>query len=154
MAKAKLVLLDTAARGETPEQSERRNGFIELAERGKFLGITETLMPLLIHPSRLAERPLTDAIKLMAKNVGKEAFVRQQRAIMSRAESRPLLATIRCPTLVLCGRQDQLTPLDRHEEMAAGIQGARLEVLEECGHVSTMEKPDQVNQALRRWLAA
>ena len=150
----KLALLDTAARGETPEQSERRNGFIELAERGKFLGITETLMPLLIHPSRLAERPLTDAIKLMAKNVGKEAFVRQQRAIMSRAESRPLLATIRCSTLVLCGRQDQLTPLDRHEEMAAGIQGARLEVLEECGHVSTMEKPDQVNQALRRWLAA
>ena len=55
---------------------------------------------------------------------------------------------------LLCGRQDQLTPLDRHEEMAAGIKGARLEVLEECGHMSTMEKPDQVNQALRRWLAA
>jgi pimeloyl-ACP methyl ester carboxylesterase len=150
----KLALLDTAARGETPEQTERRNGFIELAERGKFLGVTEALLPLLVHPSRLAERPLMDAIKLMAKNVGKDAFVRQQRAIMSRAESRPLLATIRCPTLVLCGRQDQLTPLDRHEEMAAGIKGARLEVLEECGHMSTMEKPDQVNQALRRWLAA
>jgi pimeloyl-ACP methyl ester carboxylesterase len=150
----RLALLDTAARGETPEQSERRNGIIELAERGKFLGVTETLLPLLVHPSRLADRPLTDAIKLMAKNVGKEAFVRQQRAIMSRAESRPLLATIHCPALVLCGRQDQLTPLDRHGEVAAGIKGARLEVLEECGHMSTMEKPDQVNQNLRRWLAA
>ena len=89
----------------------------------------------------------------MAKNVGKEAFIRQQRAIMSRADSRPLLATIRCPALVLCGRQDQLTPLDRHEEMAAGIKGAKLDVLEECGHMSTMEKPDQVNRALRHWLA-
>ena len=149
----KLALLDTAARGDTPEQTERRHAFIELANRGKFLGITETLMPLLVHPSRLADTALTDAIKLMAKNVGKDAFLRQQRAIMSRADSRPLLATIRCPALVLCGRQDQLTPLDRHEEMAAGIKGAKLDVLEECGHMSTMEKPDQVNRALRHWLA-
>jgi pimeloyl-ACP methyl ester carboxylesterase len=150
----RLALLDTAARADTPEQIERRNAFIELADRGKFLGVTETLMPLIVHPSRLSDTQLTDAIKLMAKNVGKEAFVRQQRAIMSRAESRLLLAAINCPALVLCGRQDQLTPLDRHEEMAAGIKGARLEVLEECGHLSTMEKPGEVNRALRRWLAA
>ena len=151
---SRLALLDTAARGETPEQTERRNGFLELAERGKFAGITETLMPQLIHSSRLDDIALTEAIKAMAKNVGKEAFVRQQRAIMSRAESRPLLAAIKCPTLVLCGRQDQLTPLDRHEEMAAGIKGATLEVLEDCGHMSTMERPEQVNRALRQWLAA
>ena len=150
----KLALLDTAARADTPEQTKRRHEFIDLAERGKFLGITETLMPLLVHPSRLAEAPLTDAIKLMAKNVGKDGFIRQQRAIMSRADSRALLATIKCPTLVLCGRQDQLTPLDRHEEMAAGIKGSGLEVLEDCGHMSTMEKPAEVNRALRQWLGA
>ena len=149
---SKLALLDSAARGESPEQTERRKGLIDIAERGKFLGVTDMLMPMLVHPSRLADAPLTGAIRQMAKNVGKEAFIRQQRAIMSRAESRPLLATIKCPTLVLCGRQDQLTPLDRHEEMAAGIKGASLEVLEECGHMSTMERPGQVNQALRRWL--
>ena len=149
----KLALLDTAARADTPEQTKRRHEFIGLANRGKFLGVTDMLMPLLVHPSRLEETPLTDAIKLMAKNVGKEGFIRQQRAIMSRADSRPLLATIACPTLVLCGRQDQLTPLDRHEEMAAGIQGCRLEVLEDCGHMSTMEKPDEVNHALRQWLS-
>jgi pimeloyl-ACP methyl ester carboxylesterase len=111
-------------------------------------------MPLLVHPSRLADRPLVDAIKLMAKNVGKDAFIRQQQAIMSRSESLSLLASISAPALVLCGRQDQLTPPDRHEEMAAGIRGARLEVLEDCGHMSTMERPEPVNQALRRWLAA
>ncbi len=149
----RLALLDTAARADTPEQTEKRHAFIELANRGKFLGVTETLMPLLVHPSRLAETALTDAIKLMAKNVGKEGFIRQQRAIMSRADSRPLLAEIKCPTLVLCGRQDQLTPLDRHEEMAAGIKGAKLEVLEDCGHMSTMEKPGEVNRAMRQWLA-
>jgi pimeloyl-ACP methyl ester carboxylesterase len=150
----RLALLDTAARADTPEQTKRRHEFIELARRGKFSGITDTLMPLLVHPSRLADKPLTDAIRLMAKNVGKDGFIRQQQAIMNRTDSRPLLATIKCPALVLCGRQDQLTPLDRHEEMAAGIEGARLEIIEDCGHVSTMEKPDQVNRALRQWLAA
>ena len=150
----RLALLDTAARADTPEQTKRRHDFIELAQRGKFLGITDTLMPLLVHPSRLADKPLTDAIRLMAKNVGKDGFIRQQQAIMSRTDSRPLLATIKCPALVLCGRQDQLTPLDRHEEMAAGIEGARLEIIEDCGHVSTMEKPGEVNRALRQWLAA
>ncbi len=150
----RLALLDTSARGESKEQSERRHAFIELAARGKFAGVTEALMPQLVHPSRLGDRSLTEAIKRMAANVGKDAFVRQQQAIMSRAESRPLLAAIKCPTLVLCGREDQLTPLDRHEEMAAGIKGAKLEVIEECGHVSTMEKPEQVNRAMRRWLGA
>ena len=150
----RLALLDTAARADTPEQTGKRHAFIELAERGKFRGVTETLMPLLVHPSRLADRPLIDAIKRMAENVGKEGFVRQQRAIMSRVDSRPLLATIACPTLVLCGRQDQLTPLERHEEMAAGIKGAKLEIIEGCGHVSTMEKPAEVNRALRQWLGS
>ena len=128
--------------------------FIALAERGKFPGITDALLPLLIHPSRRSERALTDVVKSMAKNIGKEAFVRQERAIMSRADSRGLLATIACPTLVLCGRQDALTPLARHEEMAATIRGAQLEVIEDCGHLSTLERPTEVNAALRRWLAA
>ena len=128
--------------------------FIALAERGKFLGITDVLLPLLIHPSRRAERALTDIVKSMAKNIGKDAFVRQQRAIMSRADSLGLLASIACPTLVLCGRQDALTPLGRHEEIAAHIEGAQLEIIEDCGHLSTLEKPVPVNAALRHWLAA
>ena len=150
---SKLALLDTAAGADLPEQTQRRMEFISLAERGKFLGITDMLLPLLVHPSRLNERALTDVVKSMAKNVGKEAFVRQQRAIMSRADSRVLLGAIACPTLVLCGRQDALTPLARHEEIAAGIMGSRLEIIEDCGHLSTLERPAEVNAALRRWLA-
>lgn len=150
----KLALLDSAARGETPEQTKSRHDLIELANRSGLVSVTEALMPLAIHPSRLSDKSLTDMIKAMFINTGKDAFVKQLQAIMSRAESRPLLATIGCPTLVLCGRQDQLTPLDRHEEMAAGINGAVLEVLDDCGHMSTMEKPVEVNRALRRWLVA
>lgn len=151
---ARLALLDTAAGGELTEQSTRRLAFIELAQRGQFSGVTDALLPLLVHPSRLAERALTDAIKSMARNIGKDAFIRQEKAIMSRADSLGLLASISCPTLVLCGRQDALTPPARHEEMAAGIKGAQLEVIEDCGHLSTLEKPNEVNAALRGWLAA
>ncbi|MBE0619534.1 MAG: alpha/beta fold hydrolase [Burkholderiales bacterium] len=148
----RLALLDTAAGAELPEQTQRRKELIALAERGEFSRVTEILLPLLIHPARLAEPALSDVIKSMARNVGKDAFVRQQQAIMSRADSLKQLATIASPTLVLCGRQDVLTPLARHEEIAAGVEGARLEVIEDCGHLSTLERPDTVNAALRRWL--
>jgi len=88
----------------------------------------------------------------MAKNTGRDAFIRQERAIVSRADSLPLLERIACPTLVMCGRQDALTPLERHEEMAARIYGSRLEVVEECGHLSTLERPAETSAALARWL--
>lgn len=148
----RLALLDTAATAEQREQTQRRMELIALAERGEFPRVTEILLPLLLHPARLAETALTEVAKSMAKNVGREAYLRQQRAIMSRADSLGLLATIACPTLVLCGRQDALTPLARHQEIAAGIKGVRLEVIEDCGHLSTLEKPAEVNAALRRWL--
>jgi pimeloyl-ACP methyl ester carboxylesterase len=151
---ARLALLDTAAGGERPEQTKTRMDFIALAERGQFARVTETLLPLLVHPSRFGERALTDTIKSMAGNIGKDAFKRQERAIISRADSLELLAAITCPTLVLCGRQDALTPLARHEEIAAGVKGARLEIIENCGHLSTLERPAEVNSALRRWLSA
>ncbi len=150
----KLALLGTSARPDTPDQLQKRRDFISLAERGRFLGVTDALLPMLVHPSRLADSELVASVKQMAKNIGKEAFIRQERAIMSRADSRPHLASIRCPALVLCGRQDALTPPDRHEELAAGIPGAKLEIIEDCGHLSTLERPAEVGAALRRWLAA
>ena len=73
---------------------------------------------------------------------------------MSRIDSLPLLPVIACPTLVLCGRQDALTPVERHEEMAHAIPGAILHVIEDCGHLSTLERPVEVSEALKRWLSA
>ncbi len=146
-----LALVDTSARPDTDESKANRATQIERA-RSDYAGLIEEMLPKWILPSRVTDPAVGGVARAMALDAGPEVFARQQRAIMSRADSLPLLAAIRCPTLVLCGRQDQLTPLDRHEEMAAGIKGARLEVLEDCGHMSTMEKPEQVVRALRRWI--
>ena len=111
-------------------------------------------MPLLIHPDRLAEEELTARVKASARNVGPEAYVRQQRAVMSRPDGRKDLKKIKCPALVLCGRQDALTSVDLHEEMAAGIANARLVIIEDCGHLAPLERPEAVSAAMRGWLSA
>jgi len=149
-----LALLDTGARADTPEQLARREGLIALATRGRFIGVTQALLPLLLHRDRLGDVKLVNTVRKMAENIGKDGFIRQERAIMSRVDSLPLLPTIACPTLVLCGRQDALTPVERHEEMAQAIPGASLYVIENCGHLSTLERPAEVSAALKRWLSA
>jgi pimeloyl-ACP methyl ester carboxylesterase len=149
----KLALLDTSARADTPEQASRRRGLIELSEKGEFKGVTPRLLPLLIHAARHEDKPLTDIVMGMAERVGKDAFLRQQKAIMGRPDGREDLRRIACPTLVLCGRQDALTPLALHEEIAGLVAGAKHVVVEDCGHLSTLEKPVTVTAALRHWLA-
>ena len=150
----RLALIDTDARADTPEQVERRQALMKLARLGRFKGVTPRLLPLLIHHDRLDDAPLVERIMQMAEAVGRDAFFRQQSALISRIDSRPSLTAIHCPTLIVCGRQDQLTPLDRSEEMAALIAGSRLQVVEDCGHLSTMERPEAVNAAMRDWLAS
>ena len=110
------------------------------------------LLPTLIHPARHGDRDLADTILSMASAVGAEGFLRQQAAIMDRPDSRPGLGAITCETLVLCGRQDERTPLALHKEMATAIPGATLVVLEDCGHMSTLERPAAATAALRAWL--
>jgi pimeloyl-ACP methyl ester carboxylesterase len=149
---ARLCLLDTSARPDTPEQTRRRRDLLALVARGKFRGVTRQMLPLFLHPDRLHDKPLTDAVMAMAAHVGREAYVRQQTAIMGRTDSRPSLGAIPCPTLVVCGRQDALTPVELSEEIAAGVPGARLEVVEDCGHLSTMERPERITALMRAWL--
>ena len=149
---AKLALLDTSARADKPDQSERRRRLIALSEFGKFRGVTDRLLPMLIDTKRLNDAHLTARIKAMAGRVGADAFYRQQKAIMARPDSRRQLADYRLPTLIACGRNDTLTPVDLHEEMAAVIPGARLALVEQCGHLSPMEQPQAVTALLRQWL--
>lgn len=149
---SRLALIDTSARPDTPEQRVRRGQLIDMSKFGKFRGVTDRLLPILVHEDRLAETKLTDNIKKMAEHIGSEAFVRQQDAIMSRPDSRPFLIEYGIPTLVMCGRQDALTPLELHQEMAAAIPGSRLAVIEDCGHLSTMERPQAATALLRQWL--
>ncbi|MEQ8250275.1 MAG: alpha/beta fold hydrolase [Oceanibaculum nanhaiense] len=148
----KLALLDTSPRADSDEQMVRRRGLIELAQKGRFKGVTPRLLPLLIHPDRQQDEKLTSVIFAMAEHVGMDGFIRQQKAIMGRPDGRADLAKVAVPTLVLCGRQDALTPLELHKEIAAGIAGSRLVVVEESGHLPTLERPAEVNQAMREWL--
>ncbi|MBI1205652.1 MAG: alpha/beta fold hydrolase [Azospirillum sp.] len=148
----RLALLDTSARPDTPEQTRRRRGLMALARRGAFRGVTPQLLPILIHPDRQSDAALTGEIVTMAERVGRQAFLDQQTAILHRPDSRPGLGAIACPTLVLCGRQDALTPLAVMTEIADAIPGARLAVIEDCGHLSPLERPDAVTAQMRRWL--
>ncbi|KUM42461.1 alpha/beta fold hydrolase [Pseudomonas sp. EpS/L25] len=149
---ARLALFDTMASPDGEARAAQRRAMLELAERGRFLGISPQLLPRLIHASRL-DSPVADTVVAMGKAVGKEAFLRQQRAIIDRPDSRPTLATIQVPTLVVVGAQDQLTPPAEAELMHQGIQGSRLVVLDECGHLPPLELPERTTTLLREWLA-
>lgn len=149
----RLALLDTGARADTPEQTTRRKDLIALSDRGEFKAVSPKLLPLFIHPDRLSEEGLVADITDMAESVGKDAFLRQQHAIMHRPDSRPGLADIRCPVLVVCGREDVLTPPELSEEIAGLVPGATLAFIDDCGHLSTMERPEEVNTVLRDWLS-
>lgn len=150
----RLALLDTSARPDTAEQTQRRRDLIALARQGDFKGVTGRLLPLLLHPAHVEDEALAAEVVAMAGRVGRDAFLRQQAAILSRPDSRPDLVRVSCPTLVLCGRQDALTPPAWHTEIAAGIADSRLVVLENCGHLAPMERPAEVTAALADWLEA
>ncbi|PZW50384.1 pimeloyl-ACP methyl ester carboxylesterase [Humitalea rosea] len=149
----RLALFDTSARPDTPEQSRRRRGLIGLARTGQFRGVTPRLLPQLIHP-RHADGPIAAEVLAMAGRVGRDAFLRQQEAILARPDSRPMLPGLSLPTLVAVGAQDILTPPELAEEMAALIPGAQLRMLPDCGHLPPMESPAAAGEVLREWLAA
>lgn len=150
---AGLILLDTSARPDTPEQTEKRLRQIAIAERGQFEAIAEMQFPLLVHPDRLGDAELRQTVTKMAEETGAAAFINQQRAIMGRADSRPTLASINVPSLVVVGEGDALTPPDVAQEIADGIPGASLVVVPGSGHLTTLEKPKQVTDILMNWLA-
>lgn len=150
----KLALLDSSARSDTAEQSASREKFIAMARDGKLDDVVEALTPRFLHSSRSSDEHFRRIVRKMAADTGADAFERQEKAIMSRMDSRPLLASIRCPTLVLVGDGDELTPPELSREICAGISGARLVVVPDCGHLSTIERPDAVSAALSDWLNA
>jgi pimeloyl-ACP methyl ester carboxylesterase len=148
----RLALLDTSARADTPEQAANRRQAVELARQGKYRQVVAGNVPRLLHPDHATDRALVDSVYAQAERIGAEAYVRQQTANMGRPDSRPGLGAITCPTLVLCGRQDAITPLDLHVEIADAIPGARFVPIEDSGHLASMERPQAVTALLRSWL--
>jgi pimeloyl-ACP methyl ester carboxylesterase len=147
----KLALLDTMAGQDTPETDAVHEAEVAKARSGRFGELTELLVPRMSASHQRDER-LKTLVRQMAAETGAEAFVRQEMVIISRPDFRPLLPSIRCPTLVLVGEADTRTPPERAREMAEQIAGAQLVVVPGCGHLSSIEQPDAVNAALLEWL--
>lgn len=151
---ARLALLDTQARPDSEDAKAGRRKLMAMAEEGKLNDVVDMLTPKFLSAAHQNDPKLRQIVRDMARETGVDAFLKQQRAIMSRPDSRPLLASIECPTLVLVGDSDGLTPPDLSKEMAQGIRGANLAIIPNCGHLSTIEQPDAVNAALIDWLRA
>jgi pimeloyl-ACP methyl ester carboxylesterase len=149
---ARLALIDTSARPDTPEQSDARRAQIALALIGRLNEVVDQAFPRLVHPEHRSDPELREVMNRMAEEVGAEGFVNQQMMNIGRPDSRPGLAAIRCPTVVLVGDRDELTPPDRAAEIANGIQAARVVEIPGSGHCSPLEQPDLVTHALLEFL--
>jgi pimeloyl-ACP methyl ester carboxylesterase len=148
----KLALLDTSARPDTPEQSAGRRAMVARARNCEYAALVEEIFPALVHPDHAGNDALRAVHRREAAVIGVDGFARQQAANIGRPDSRPMLATIGIPTLVLVGDADRLTPPDVAKEMAEGIAGSRYVVVPTAGHMSLLEQPQAVNAALVEWM--
>jgi len=144
----RLALLDTTARSDTPEQSEARRELMALGRRGGFDEVIDRLFLSFVHRRRHQDATLRRLLRVMAEETGVEAFLRQETLILNRPDSRASLGAIRCPTTVLVGAGDELTPPELAREIAAGIPGARLVEIRDSGHLPPLETPEEATTAL------
>ena len=149
---SRLALMNTNSLAETPQSATDYEPLIIKLKAGKL----EDAVRSMISPEILAPGPgrpqVMAQVGAMAQNIGAEAIIRQIRAVQRRRDYQAVLRRCKVPALVLCGAHDQLTPVKRHDLMAGLIPGARLEVMEEAGHLPVLETPDLVNRALYNWL--
>jgi pimeloyl-ACP methyl ester carboxylesterase len=149
----KLALLDTGMRSQNETERAIRRARIRLANEGHFELVLGMQMTRFIPAYRLPDKPLVDEVLAMCGEIGVEIYRCQEELAAIRADRRPDLPRIRCPTIVVCGRDDAATPLYLSEEMAVAIPGSELIVVEACGHLVTLERPDETSAILRKWLS-
>lgn len=153
-----LALLDTAYKplqpGEAGEREKaERAGYVQIAQTQGMRAMARTWLQKMVHPSRLTDQPLLESIVEMMGRKTPEIFTGQIKALLGRPDATPVLPAIKCPTLVLCGREDAWSVLDVHRDMAARIPNARLVAIDTCGHMATMERPEAVTAALAEWFS-
>ena len=149
---AGLALIDTGIHALRPGEAEPR---LELVRRAYSEGmgvIADAWLPPMLHPDRLGDHALVDPLRAMILRATPAQFEGQQHALIRRPDATPFLPHIACPTAVICGRQDAWSPVAQHEAMAAAIPGAVLTVIEDCGHMSNVERPAELTAALRAWI--
>ncbi|HVK81394.1 MAG TPA: alpha/beta fold hydrolase [Verrucomicrobiae bacterium] len=146
-----LALLDTSAAPDTPARSAEREAAIQSLQHGRFSGVTDKLLPSLVDPRHL-HGPVAQEIKAMAQRVGPDAFIRQQRAIMTRPDSRPMLGDLDLPALVAVGDGDALTPPMEAITIFRALPNASFHLFHRCGHLPALEQPEATSALLLRWV--
>ena len=149
---AGIGLLNTAYGIDSDERRAQREATIRMAQSDSFQGVTRHLLKSFLSPAAMQDEDLVARVIAMAESVGRENFVLQQQAIMGRRGQADTLRGLKVPALVLCGSLDTLTPPRISEEMAQLAPDAELVILQEVGHLSTMEAPDAVTASLNGFL--
>jgi pimeloyl-ACP methyl ester carboxylesterase len=147
-----LALINTTHRLDSPEMRKRRLDFIALAEKGRFRGVTPQLLPMLLDEHNVHNHIIRETIFDMAKRIGREGFINQEKAILGRIDHTSLLGEIDMPTLIIGGQKDLITPPEHQTEMHRLIKGSSLHLLENVGHISPLEAPKKVSDLLDHWL--
>jgi len=155
----RLALMDTNYLPRSPEEggdreAGNRYALLDIAHSQGVRAMAARWVQGMVHPERLEDADLIESIIGMMARKSAKTFAAQIHALLQRPDATPVLSQIQCPTLVLCGRQDSWSVLARHEEMAALIPRSRHIVVEHCGHMSTMERPEVVTAAMRNWLTS
>lgn len=148
-----LALLGTNARPEAPGMRQLREAAIAFFEQGRAEEVLKLNLPMAFHKSRANDTALMRTYLDFVMAAGAQQLIQQNRAVMARPDARLHLPLVACPTLVLCGDSDQLTPPECSREIAALVPGAGLNLIVDCGHMLTMERPAEVNTALLAWLS-
>ena len=150
----RLVLMDTTAKADHPERKQGRLNDIARVRSGGIEALSPELPARWLLPTHAVKPDLVMLMDSMAHSVGAKGQFNQQTAMLARPDSHQDMQQVAVPTLVMCGRQDLVTPLADHEAMVACVPGAQLEVIEGCGHLSTIEQPEAVNAVLKKWLVS
>ena len=146
---SKLALLGTSPYPASSIEHEMRTSWVEMVKEGGMSALHDTWPPLMLHPDRLGDEALVSDMIKMVKNFSPDQFTAEVEALLSRPDYRPILESIQCPTLIICGEQDGLNGISIHEEMLHKIPNAKMEIIENCGHMLMIERPEPVTKAMR-----
>jgi pimeloyl-ACP methyl ester carboxylesterase len=148
----RLVLMDTTAVADHPARRAGRFADIAKVKDGGIEALIPELPARWLHPAHVRRVELVELMAEMARSIGARGQFNQQTAMLARPDSHADVEQLKVPTLLVCGREDPVTPVRDHEAIAARIHGARLEIIERCGHLSTIEQSETVSRLLLSWL--
>ena len=146
-----LALLNTSSRPQSAQESTATAAQLALAQRAPFKGLTSRALASALHPAHAGDSVLLQRLQAMALDNGKDVFLRQLATL--RDGSYAELQDIRCPTLIVASDSDRLRSLEESAEMASRIPAARLEIMRDCGHMTPLEKPQELGHLIRDWIS-